>query len=317
MPNELKYATEYSKALAQAYAYALYFGALYSTPNNNRYRWVNARTIEIPSITTTGRVNGNRDTIALAQRNFDNSWEPKTLRNYRKWSTLVDPKDIDETNMAATITNITQAYNEQQKFPEMDAYTVSKLYADWTTSVTEQGYTGHTADTTVLTEANVLSVFDDLMLNMDDARVPPTGRILYVTNQVNKLIKNANNIIRQFGVQDSRDSINRRVNRLDEVTIVPVPSTLMKTKYDFTEGWKQVEGSQQINMMLVDPNAVITPEKYSAVRLDPPSAMSENKWVYYEESYGDVFILNKKADGLQFNVTAAKKQEGGTTDGES
>ena len=53
----LNYAVEYSRALAQAFPYVLNFGALYATPNNGRYRWVNAKTIEIPSIKTTGRVN--------------------------------------------------------------------------------------------------------------------------------------------------------------------------------------------------------------------------------------------------------------------
>ena len=166
----LNYATEYSRALAQAFPYVLNFGALYSTPNNNRYRWVNAKTIEIPSISTTGRVNANRDTIATAQRNYDNAWETKTLSNERKWSTLVHPMDIDQTNMVTTIANITQVFNEEQKFPEMDAYLVSKVYADWLTTKDEAGNT-RTADTTVLTAASVLGVFDSLMLKMDNERV--------------------------------------------------------------------------------------------------------------------------------------------------
>ncbi|WP_236730867.1 hypothetical protein [Clostridioides difficile] len=32
----------------------------------------------------------------------------------------------------ASIGNITKVYNEEQKFPEMDAYCISKIYADWT-----------------------------------------------------------------------------------------------------------------------------------------------------------------------------------------
>lgn len=48
----LNYAKEYSQALAQAFPYSLYFGALYNTPNNGRYRWTGAKTIEIPTIST-------------------------------------------------------------------------------------------------------------------------------------------------------------------------------------------------------------------------------------------------------------------------
>lgn len=303
----LNYATEYSRALSQAWPYVLNYGALYATPNNNRYRWVNAKTIEIPSISTTGRVDADRDTVAFAQRNYDNAWETKTLTNQRKWSTLVHPMDIDQTNMVTTIANITQVFNEEQKFPEMDAYTISKIYYDWTTSIigdsAHGSYTGKTADSTDITLDNVLWVFDKLMLKMDNAMVPPNGRILYVTNEVNYILKMAEKISRSMDITTGPNAIDRRVNRLDQVQVVPVPATLMKTKYTFTNGYAVHQDAKQINMMLIHPLAVITPVSYTFARLDAPNALSEGKYVYYEESFEDVFILNKKADAIQFNVT--------------
>jgi len=56
-------------------------------------------------------------------------------------------------------------------------------------------------------------------------------------------------------------------------------------------------------MFLVHPNAVITPVSYQFAQLDPPSAGSEGKYIYFEESFEDVFILNKKADAIQFVVS--------------
>lgn len=303
----VNYATEYSRALAQAFPYVLNFGALYAAANNGRYRWVNAKTIEIPSISTTGRVNADRDTVAFAQRNYENAWETKTLTNQRKWSTLVHPMDIDQSNLVASIQNITQAFNEFQKFPEMDAYLISRLYGLWTTDVAgdaaHDAYTGKTADTTELTVNNVLEVFDNLMLNMDNARVPANGRILYVTHEVKSMLKNAEKITRHIDVTDNNHVIDRVVSRLDEVEVIGVPATLMKTAYKFDAGWEVAPGAKQINMFLVHPTAVITPVSYAFARLDAPSAMSEGKYTYYEESFEDVFILNKKADALQFNVT--------------
>ncbi len=296
MAQALNYAHQYSQALAQAFPYVLNFGALYNTPNNGRYRVVNAKTIEIPSLTTTGRTNADRDSIGTAARNYENAWETKALTNQRKWSTLVHPMDIDQTNMVASIANITQTFNEEQKFPEMDAYLISKVYDDWTK-------TEKTADTTELTTETVLSVFDALMLKMDNARVPAAGRILYCTHEVKDMLKNANAINRSFNVQAGGNNVNRIVNRLDEVEVIGVPSTLMKTKYNFTTGFTAAEDAKQINMFLVHPLCVITPVSYTFSQLDAPSALSEGKWYYYEESFEDVFILNKKADGIQFNIT--------------
>lgn len=309
MAQAINYAQAYSQALANAFPYALNFGALYATPNNNRYRWVDAKTIQIPTLTTTGRVNADRDTIATASRNYDNAWETKTLENQRKWSTLVHPMDIDQTNMVASIANITKTFNEFQKFPEMDAYTISKIYSDWTNTFEMDGNsptsTKHVADKTVLSVSNILSVFDRLMLNMDNKRVPANGRILYVTHEIKSMLKSADGIQRQINLQNNNEALNRQVSRLDEVTIIGVPASLMKTAYVFTTGYAAAEQAAQINMFLVHPNVVITPVSYTFSQLEAPSALSEGKFVYYEESFEDVFILNKQSDGIQFNITEA------------
>lgn len=295
MPNALNYATQYSNILSQAYPYVLRFGALYSTPNNGRYRWVNAKTIEIPSISTTGRVNGDRDSIGVAARNYDNAWEPKVLSNHRKWSTLVHPMDISQTGGIANIQNITTVYNNEQKFPEMDAYTVSKIFTDWTGA-------GQTATELQLTVENVLQQFDADMQAMTEARVPAAGRIYYCIPAVKTLLKNAQEIQRHFDVQNTNASINRIVNSLDQVKIEEVPSELMKTAYDFTTGWKPGASAKQIQTMLIHPDAVITPVSYQFAQLDSPSAMTEGKYYYFEESFEDVFILNKKASAIRFTV---------------
>ena len=131
MAEPLNYAEKYEQALANAYPQVLHFAALRSTENDSRYTFLNAKTIHIPILSTTGRTNASRDEITGFSRNFENDWEDKTLTFHREWSTLVHPMDIDETNQVASITNITRTFNEQQKFPEMDDYLVSKLHSDW------------------------------------------------------------------------------------------------------------------------------------------------------------------------------------------
>ncbi len=294
----LNYATSYQAALDQAFTSGTYFGALRAAENNKTYKWVDGKTIAIPHLTTTGRVNADRDQITLARRNFDNSWENKTLSFHRTWSTLVHPMDIDETAMSATISNITNVFNTEQKLPEMDAYLISKAYTDWTTG-------GKTADTTALTVGTVLDVFDTFMQAMDDAKVPEVGRILYVTPATDKLLKTASAIQRVLDVKDSKKDLTRSVRSIDDVQLVKVPASLMKTAYTFTTGYAAASGAGQVNMFLIHPAAIITPVKYSMVTLDPPGALTQGKWVYFEENYEDVFLLDHKLDGVAFNITAA------------
>ena len=294
MANAINYAKNYSDTLAQAWPYVLNFGALYATPNNGRFRWRGGKTIEIPSVSTTGRVASLRDSITTATRNFDNAWETKTLSNQRQWCTLIHPQDIDQTNMALTISNITSVFNNEHKFPEMDAYCISKIYADWTALE-------KTADTTALTAANILTKFDSMMQTMTEKRVPLSGRILYVIPSVMTLLKTASGLTRSIdssGAEGGR--INRTVTMLDGVQVVEVPSELMKTSYTFTSGWAAATDAKQIQMLLIHPESVITPVSYTFAQLDEPSALTGGKYVYFEESFEDVFILNKRADGISF-----------------
>jgi hypothetical protein len=291
----LNYAQQYSKALAQAYPYVLHFAALRSTENDSRYKWTGANTINIPSLSTTGRTDGDRDRINEATRNYDNAWEPKILSNHRMWSTLVHPLDIDETNEVASIQNITKVFNEEQKFPEMDAYLVSKLYSDWTTA-------GMSADTTAVTEDNILQIIDGYMEAMDEANVPRNGRIMYLTPVINGILKRA--VERARTIMNGDANIKRAVESIDELQIEKVPSGLMKTVYDFTTGYKPGAGAKQIRLFIAHPSAVITPEKYSFAQLDPPSALTNGKYYYFEESYDDTFMLNRRKDAIKFNIEA-------------
>lgn len=293
----VNYAEAYERALAQAYPNVLNFGELYNAANNRIYTFLNAKTIHIPSISVTGRQNVNRDMIdGNFQRNVDNSFEDKTMEFYREWSTSIDPADVDDTNMVLTIQNATKVFNETQKFPEKDAYTVSKIFTDWTAQ-------GGTADTTALTVDNVLTVFDKMMEDMDEALVPFSGRICYVTPAVKTLLKNASQIALQKNVASQSD-INRIVNRLDEVRLVTVPSVLMKTAYNFNKGFEEAEGTKQISMFLVHPSAILTPSKYSFVGIEAPAAGTKGDYIYYEKEYSDVFILNNRTAAIAFNVSA-------------
>ena len=294
----VNYAESYERALAQAYPNVLNFGELYNVANNQIYKFVDAKTIHIPSISVTGRKNVNRDSIdGVFNRNVDNEWETKTLLFYREWSTSIDPADVMDTNMVLTIQNATKVFNETQKFPEKDAYTISKIYADWVAE-------GKVADATALNVDNVLAVFDKLMEDMDEALVPSTGRLLYVTPAVKTLLKQASNIGLSRNVQSGANVINRVVDRLDEIKLITVPSFLMKTAYTFSTGFTPSASAKQINMFLVHPSAILTPSKYAFVGMEAPAAGTKGDYIYYEKEYSDVFILNNRTGAIAFNIDA-------------
>ena len=99
-----------------------------------------------------------------------------------------------------------------------------------------------------------------------------------------------------------KKTIVRDVERLEEVTITSVPTDLLKTAYTFNNGFEADGGAKDIKMLLVHPSSILPIVSYSFAQLESPSAMSQGKYVYFEESFEDVFILNKRVDAIQIIV---------------
>lgn len=299
----INYATAYQLGLQQRYSAngLLYSQRLWNSPSNSLIKFTGAKTVKLPKLLiTSGRKDRNRRTITTAEANYSNDWETYELTNERYWSTLVDPSDVDETNQTVSIANITKVYNDEEKIPEMDKQMFSSLYDRKVTLSGEDSITE-----LELTTANILDTFDTLMTEMDEAEVPAEGRVLYLTPTVRKILKEAEGISRSLSVQSNTGVIDRRVMRLDEVEILPVPSARFKTLYDFTDGAKDVDGAQQISMMLIHIPCMAAPQKYDFVALDEPSAKTAGNWLYYEQSYDDVLLFETKADGVAFVVAPA------------
>lgn len=298
MPN-LNYAAQYAKELANAYPYLSYFAEVFAGPNSAKYSpsLQNAKTVFIPSIMTTGAKAVNRDHIdGVFDRNFENDWEAKTMQMDREWSTLVDPLDITETNDVATIANITQTFNQFQKVPEMDAYAASKI----------AGFAGDFGgiDATTLTAANILAQWDSYLAYMVNQRVNRDRVVVHVTPDTYVLLKQAAGITRFIEVTQGIQAVDRNIAKLDGVTIIETPADLMFDSYDFTEGWVKAAGASQVNMLFVDPLALVAPIVYETSMMTPASAATKGKIVYYERYYYDVFNLKNRQAGFFANKSA-------------
>lgn len=293
--TDVNYAAEYSRALSNAYPYLSYFGAIWGANNSNLYKPGMGKTMYIPSMTVKGARAANRDQITgTFERNWNNTFTAVTLQMDREWDTLIDPLDIDETNDVATIANVTKTFNEQQKIPEMDAFLAAKLHSFVTTP-----------DTVTLTAANILEKWDAYLADMTDARVNRDRIEAYMTPAVYKLLKEAAGITRFVNVGEGIQGVDRNVARLDGVRITEVPSDLMKTAFDFTDGFAPTSGAKQINLIMVDPMAVAAPVKYETSMMSAPTAQSKGKYLYYERYYYGAFAMPNRAAGIIANSVGA------------
>ena len=208
--TDVNYAAEYSRALAEAYPYLSYFGAIWASPNSALYRPGMGKTMYIPNITVSGAKDVNRDQITgTFNRNWNNELQAVTLDMDREWDTLVDPLDITETNDVAVIGNITRMFNEFQKVPEMDAYMASKL-------ASFAGNFGGVS-TQSLTSSSILTEWDNALEYMTNQRVNRDRLVAYLTPGTYKLLKQATGITRFLEVSGGIQNADRNIARLDGV----------------------------------------------------------------------------------------------------
>ena len=296
--TNVNYAAEYSQALAQAYPYLSYFGDIWASENSNRYRSGMGKTMYIPTVTVSGAVAADRNQITgTFNRNFNNEWQAVELQMDREWSTLVDPMDMAETNDVANLANITRAFVETQKVPEMDAFLASKLAGF------ASAFGG--VSTESLSSSSILTEWDKAIEFMTNQRVNRDRVIAYMTPGTYKLLKQATGMTRFIEVTNGIRDVDRNIARLDGVRVIEVPADMMKTAYDFTEGWAVGGSAAQINFMLVDPMAVAAPIKYEVSMMSAPTAQNKGKYLYYERYYYGAFILNQRQAGVYAHVSAA------------
>ncbi|MCL0319377.1 capsid protein [Apilactobacillus xinyiensis] len=299
----VNYAEKYQSALVQAFADdQLRSADLWQSPSNNLVQFMEANVIKVPNLKIlSGRTNRTRGEITThSSENYENEWNPYNLAFDRQWSTLVDPMDVDETNMVVSIANITRTFNIYEKLPEMDRYMFSKLYKE-KLKANDDGIHNDALD-----EKTILNAFDTMMMNMDEKRVPSENRLLYVTPQVNKMLKQAEARNRALSISGN-GKVDRAIYSLDDVVIKVVPSDLMQSDFDFTVGTKLKDDAKQINMMLIQNGVQIAPQKYSFVGMDNPTASNDGNFNYYERSYADVFLLKGREAGVEMYVSDKPK----------
>jgi hypothetical protein len=310
MANVVNYVTKFEKQLKQKYSAELKSAALSSPEGGQGIRFIDTKTIKIPFVSVGGYKDHSR-AGGFNRQAVENDFFTKTLAHDRDVEFFVDVMDVDETNQTLAAANVTNTFLEQQAIPETDSYRFSKLAAEYVSL-------GGVLDNTQLTQANILSMFDEWMQEMDEAEVPEEGRFAYATPTYFRLLKEAQGVSRSIKADGSDKAIDRRITKLDNVSIVKVPSARMKTAYDFSDGFVPGASAKQINMMLLHPSAIIGADKHAYIHLWAPGTHTQGDgYLYQNRKYGDLFVIDTRVKGIKINAEGADTGSGDSGGGDT
>ena len=282
-----EYATLFSNVLRELYGQSLVSVDLYNS--NTDLQIVNGKQIKVPTLSVSGYKDHTRGSLGMNTGSYEQNYELKTLDHDRDIEFAIDPMDVDESNMVASIANIQKRFETTQAIPEADAYTFSKIYSEYVRC-------NGTVKTDELTSANVLADFDDNLSKMEDEGVPLDRVILYCTTEYKRLLKTADGIQRTLNIGGRASSIDRRVKTVDDIgKIVTVPSARFKTLYDFSSGWKAGVGAKQIDYILIDPEAQVSRDKYAFIKVYTPGTDSRtaDNYLYQNRKYNGTFAIDE------------------------
>lgn len=282
----LQYADIFSNILIELYGQSQISVDLYNS--NSDIQIVNGKNLKIPKLSVSGYKDHTRGSLGFNTGSYSNEYETKTLDHDRDIEFVIDPVDVDETNLVVTIANIQKRFETTQAIPEADCYTFSKLYS-------EAKRVGAKVKTTALTTANVLSDFDDNLEAMTDAGVPLDRVILYCTPAYLKLLKNAEGIQRTLEVSGAK-GIDRRVHSIDDIGMIKeVPSARFKSAYNFTTGCVADVSAVQMDYMLIDPECQVSRNKYSYITVFEPGTDSRtaDNYLYQNRKFNGTFAIDE------------------------
>ena len=283
----LEYTTLFSNHIRELYGRELVSIDLYNS--NNDLQIINGKQLKVPKLTVSGYKDHNRSAVGFNTGSYSNTYQLVELDHDRDIEFAIDPMDVDETNRVVSIANIQKRFDSTQAIPEQDCYTFSKLYSEFKRA-------GGTVSNTTLTKANVLEDFDNKLTELEDAGVPLSRVIMYVTPQYKKLLKEAEGISRSMSVNSNNGTIDRRVHTMDDIKkIVTVPSERFKTAYNFTNGYAVAGSGKQINYILIDPEAQVSRVKYAYIKVFTPGTDSRtaDKYMYQNRKFNGTFAIDE------------------------
>jgi hypothetical protein len=292
--NTLEYASIFQEELDQQMIEISVTGALELNSDSVKYNGGNE--VKIPSIVMGGLTDYDRKT-GFKQGAVNLSWETHKLTQDRQQSFILDAMDVDETNFVATAGAVMGEFQRVHVASEIDAYRFSKM-ADAVTA----RFLGVTVD-------NILSGLKADIATIQDKIGQGEELIIYMSYANGALLDLSKETSKSISIVDFKQGdLNLKVNAIDNIPIIKVPSARFKTKWEKVAagGYKFGTDSKAINWIVLSRRSVICISKTEKLRIfEPDVNQTADAWKIDYRKYHDIFIPKNKKDGIAVNIEGA------------
>ena len=259
--------------------------------------------VKIPSMTTTGLKNYDRDS-GYKQGAITTTYKTYTMTQDRGTVFHIDAMDVDETGFIVNAANVTKEFQDRHVIPEVDAYRLSKISAVAKTANQSKNYT--------VDEATILAELKEGIRAVQDY-VDGTPVRIILTSKVLGALENSPKWDRTVQVDNfTQGNLNFQVKSIDGNRIQTVPSARMfsqilvkdgETSGQEAGGYEKAVGAQDINFLIVAENAPIAISKTDLLRIfDPLTNQDANAWKIDYRKYHDLWIKKSMEKAIYANL---------------
>lgn len=300
--NTLEYRTQMSDELDKAIVQGATVG--FFEDNVLRAKFVGAKTVLIPELDMSGLGDYDRDN-GFVQGAIAITSDPFTLSQDRARTFQLDREDNDESGIAELAGEVLGEFVRTKVVPEVDAYCLSKIggYA----AAEGQTVTGDPA-----TEA--YAMFSQALSEIRDAIGYDEEIVCFADGAFLRALQASPEVERQIVMSDfKKGEVHTRVRSLDDVTLLPVPSSRMKTAYTFMSGgegeeeggFTPADNAQSIGFLLIPKRACSLVKKSETLRtFTPEQNIKADAYKFDYRLYYDVFMKNSMKSAIRAYVYA-------------
>lgn len=253
---------------------------------NQDFSFQGAHAVKIYKISTgkmndygrTGATGGNWSRYGAVEA-LNATTERKELMQDRSFTFAIDALDTDETEGQLEAASALARQMREVVIPEVDTYTLGVMCEN----------AGIKPDAKELTSTNIFDEIFAAGIEMDDAEVPSTDRILVVTPETILKMKQSKDASGRYqeltgAVLDESKRKLGFIGYLDGMDVLKVPASRLPENFGF---------------MIAHPCATVAPTKLESYKThqDPPGisgALVEGRIVY------DAFVLENKAKAIYY-----------------
>ncbi len=295
--NTLEFRTETTRELDRKIVQGATVG--FFEDNVLRANFVGAKTVLIPELDMSGLGEYDRDN-GFVQGAVRITSEPFTLSQDRARTFQIDREDSDESGIAQLAGEVLGEFVRTKVVPEGDAYCLSKV----------GGYAASEGQTvTGDPDTQAYEMFNEALSAIRDEIGYDEELVCFADGNFMRALQQSPEVERQITVSDfKKGEVNLRVKTLDDVAILPVPSSRMKTAYLFKSGgvgeeeggFEPMGSASSIGFLLLPKRACSLVKKSETLRtFSPEQNIKADAWKVDYRLYYDIFVRNSMKTAIR------------------